>query len=48
MHVDGECQGQLNKDMAAIGEYPQTWKLKLSTTKMVSAVFPLTRKLNLS
>jgi len=33
-------EGVLSKDMAAIGEYLQTWKLKLSTTaKMVSAVF---------
>jgi len=44
MHADGDWQaveGVLTKDMAAVGEYLQTWKLKLSTTKMVSAVFHL-------
>jgi len=29
------------KDMATIGEYLQTWKLKLSTTKTMSAAFHL-------
>jgi len=35
-HADGDWQaveGVLNKDMATLGEYLQTWKLKLSTTK---------------
>jgi len=35
MLVDGDCQaveGALTKDMATVGEYLQTWKLKLSTT----------------
>ena len=35
MHVDGDWQvveGVLSKDMATVGEYLQTWKLKLSTT----------------
>jgi len=32
-------EGVLSKDMATIGEDLQTWKLKLSTTKTVSAVF---------
>ena len=44
MHADGEWQaveGVLSKNMAIIGEYLQTWKLKLSTTKMVSAAFHL-------
>jgi len=36
MHADGDKQtveGDLSKDMATTGEYLQTWKLKLSTTK---------------
>jgi len=44
MHADGDWQaleGALSKDMATLDEYPQTWKLKLCTTKMVSAVFHL-------
>jgi len=34
----------MSKDMAIIGKYFQTWKLKLSTTKTVSAVFHLNNK----
>jgi len=44
MHADGDwhvVEGALTKDMATLGEYPQTWKLKLSTTKTVSSVFHL-------
>jgi len=40
MHSDRDWQaveGVLSKDMATISEYIQTWKLKLSTTKTVSA-----------
>ena len=47
MHADGDWQaveGALSKDMATLGEYHQTWKLKLSTTKTVSAVFHLNNK----
>jgi len=47
MHADGDWQtveGALSKDMATQGEYLQTWKLKLSTTKTVSAVFHLNNK----
>jgi len=36
MHADGDWQAVevvLSKDMATVGEYLQTWKLKLSTTK---------------
>jgi len=47
MHADGDWQaveGALSKDMATVGEYLQTWKLKLSTTKTVSAVFHLNNK----
>ena len=47
MHADGDClavEGALNKDMATLGEYLQTWKLKLNTTKTVSAVFHLNNK----
>ena len=47
MHADGDwlaVEGALSKDMATLGEYLQTWKLKLSTTKTVSAVFHLTNK----
>jgi len=42
MHADGDwlaVEGALSKDMATLDEYLQTWKLKLSTTKTVSAVF---------
>jgi len=45
MHADGDWQaveGMLSKDMANVGEYLRTsWKLKLSTTKSVSAAFHL-------
>jgi len=47
MHADGDWQaveGALSKDMATLGEYLHTWKLKLSTTKTVSAVFHLNNK----
>jgi len=47
MHADGDWQAverALTKDMATVGEYLQTWKLKLSTTKTVSAVFHLNNK----
>jgi len=37
-------EGALSKDMATVGEYLQTWKLKLSTTKTVSATFHLSNK----
>jgi len=52
MHADDDWQaveGVLSKDMATVtSEYLQTWKLKLSTTKTVSAVFHLNNKLNIS
>ena len=47
MHADRDWQaveGALSNDMATLGEYLQTWKLKLSTTKTVSAVFHLNNK----
>ena len=47
MHANGDRQavkGVLTKDMATVGEYLQTWKLKLSTTKTVSAAFQLNNK----
>jgi len=47
MHADGNWQAMervLRKDMATIGEYPQTRKLKLSTVKMVTTVFYLNNK----
>jgi len=47
MHADKDwlaVEGALSKDMATLGEYLQTWKLKLSTTKMVSAVFHFNNK----
>jgi len=34
-------EGMLSKDIATLGKYLQTWKLKLSTAKMVSTVFHL-------
>jgi len=43
IHADGDWQtveGVL-KDMATVSEYLQAWKLKLSTTKTVLAVFHL-------
>jgi len=47
MHADGDWQtveGVVNKDMATIGKYLQTWKLKLRTTKTMWAVFHLNNK----
>ena len=47
MHADWNWQaleGALSKDMATLGKYLQTWKLKLSTTKTISAVFHLNHK----
>ena len=47
MHADGDWQaveGVLSQDMATKGKYLKTWKLKLSTTKMVSAVFHLNKE----
>jgi len=47
MHADGDWQaveGALSKDMATLDQYLQTCKLKLSTTKTVSAVFHLDNK----
>jgi len=47
MHADGDWQtveGVLTKDMTTVGEYLQTWKLKLSTTKTVLAAFHLNNK----
>jgi len=47
MRADGDWQaveGLLTKDMATVGDYLQTWKLKLSTTKTVSAPFHLNNK----
>jgi len=52
MHANGDWQaveGVLTKDLATVGLYLQTWNLKLSTTKTVSAASILTtRKLNVS
>jgi len=47
IYADGNWQiveGVLSKDMATVGEYLQTWKLKLSTKKAVLAVFHLNNK----
>jgi len=47
MHADRDWQaveGVLYKDMATLGEYLQTWKLKFSTTKTVWAAFHLNDK----
>jgi len=47
MHADGDRQaveGVVSKDMATNGKYLQTWKLKLSTTNMVSVVFHFKNK----
>jgi len=37
-------EGVLSKDMATVGEYLQSWKLKLNTAKAVLAVFHLNNK----
>ena len=47
MHADGDWQtmeGVLSKDMETAGEYLQTYKLKLSTTKAMLAIFHLNHK----
>ena len=47
MHADGDWQaveGALSKDMATLGEYLLSWKLKLTTTKTLSSVFHLSNK----
>jgi len=47
MHADGDRQaveGVLTKDMATVDEHLQTWKLKFSTTKTMSAAFHLNNK----
>ena len=47
MHVDRDwwaVEGVLSKDMTNVGEQLQTWKLKLSTTKTVSAAFHFNNK----
>jgi len=47
MYAGGDwlaVEGALSKDMATLSEYLQTWKLKLSTTRTVSAVFHLKSK----
>jgi len=52
MHAYGGWQtveGVLSKDMATIGKYLQTWKLKLSTQKWcLQFSISTTRKLNVS
>jgi len=43
-HAGGDwlaVEWALSKDMAMLGEYLRTWKLKLSTTKTVLAIFHL-------
>ena len=47
MHADGDGQAVeavLCKNMATLGDNHQNWKLTLSTTKTVSAVFHLNNK----
>ena len=47
MHADGDWQaveGVLTKDMATVGHYLQTWKLKLTTIKTVAAAFHLNKE----
>ena len=44
MHAGGDWQaveGALSKDMTTVGEYLQSWKQNLSTTKTVSSAFHL-------
>jgi len=47
MHADRDWQAAewvLCRDMATVGEYRQTWKLKLSAKKTMSTVFHLNNK----
>jgi len=44
MHANVDWQEVVNKDVATVDKYFQTWKLKLSTTQTVSAVFHLNNK----
>ena len=47
MLADGDWQaveGVLSKELAIVGEFRQTWKLKLSDTKTVSEAFHLNNK----
>jgi len=44
MHASGDWQAVLTKDMATINRYLQSWKIKLNTTKMMSAVFHFNSK----
>ena len=47
MHADGDwkaVEAVVTKDMSTVGEYLQTWKLKLSTAKTVSAAFHLNKE----
>ena len=47
MHADGDWQaveGVLTNDIATVGEYLHTWKLKLSNTKTVSSAFHLNKE----
>jgi len=47
VHANGDWQAVevvLTKNVTTIGEYLQTWKLKLSTTETVSAAFHLNHK----
>ena len=47
MHADGDWQAAeevLTKDMATVGDSLLTWKLKLSTTKTVTAALHLNNK----
>ena len=47
MCADGVWQAverALSKDMATLGEYLQIWKLKLSTTQTLTAVFHLNKE----
>jgi len=47
MQANGDWQaveGALSKAMETLGEYLQTWKLKLSIRKMVSAVLHVNNK----
>jgi len=51
IHADGGWQaveGVVSKHMAIVGEYVQTWKLKLSTTECRQSSTSITRKPNVS
>ena len=44
LHSSGDLEGTLSQDMSTLSAYLQTWRLKLSHTKMVTAAFHLNNR----